>query len=78
MSKLPRLKVQSPFASGNEADICDLEEAKHYFDYGSEAVILVDGQVVNSYEELIQIAAGENYKDKEFIEVVRLPLIAGG
>ncbi len=78
MSKLPRLKVQSPFGSENEGDICDLEQAKNRFDYGPETVVLVDGQVVNSYEELVQIAAQERYKDKEFLEVVLLPLIAGG
>lgn len=78
MSKLPKLKVQSPFGSENEGDICDLEQAKNRFDYGSETVVLVDGQIVNSYEELVQIAAQERYKDKEFLEVVLLPLIAGG
>ena len=78
MSKLPKLKVQSPFESGNEGDICDLEQAKRRFDYGSESVVLVDGQVANSYEELIQIATQKRYKDKEFLEVVLLPLIAGG
>jgi len=78
MSKLPKLKIQSPFGSGNEGDICDLEQAKHRLSYGSESVVLVDGQVVNSYEELVQIVAQERYKDKEFLKVVLLPLIAGG
>jgi len=78
MSKLPKLKVQSPFGSGNEGDICNLEQARHRFDYGSESVVLVDGQVVNSYEELTQVVTQERYKDKEFLEVVLLPLIAGG
>lgn len=78
MSKLPKLKIQSPFGAENEGDICDLEQAKHRLDYGPETVVLADGQIVNSYEELVQLAAQERYKDKEFLEVVLLPLIAGG
>lgn len=78
MSKLPKLKVQSPFGSGNEADICDLEQAKNRFDYGYETMVLVEGQLVNSHEELVKLATREEYKDKEFLEVVLLPYIAGG
>ena len=78
MSKLPKLKVQSLYGSGNEADICDLEQAKNRFDYGSEAIVLVEGQVVNSHEELVKLASQEKYKDKEFLEVVLLPFIVGG
>ena len=78
MSKLPKLKVQSLFGSGNEPDICDLEQAKNRFDYGSETIVLVEGQVVNSQEELIELASQDQYKDKEFLEVVLLPFIIGG
>ena len=75
MSKLPKLKVQSLFGSGNEPDICDLEQAKNRFDYGSETIVLVEGQVVNSHEELIELASQDQYKDKEFLEVVLSPQV---
>jgi hypothetical protein len=54
-----------------------LEEAGHRLNF-SDAVILADGKRVHSYDELIRLAALDNYKDKEFIEVVLLPLISGG
>ncbi len=78
MSKLPKLRVHPLLEPGNEGDICDLEQAKHHFGYGSETIVLVDGQVVNSYEELVQIATQDRHQDKEFLEVVLLPLIVGG
>ena len=76
MSKLPKLKIKPIFSTGAEADICDLEQAKNRFDYAYETIVLVEGQVVNSYEELVQIAT--QYQNKEFLEVTLLPFIAGG
>ena len=78
MSKLPKLKIQSLYGSGDEADICDLEQAKSRFDYGSDTIIVVEGQVISSYDELVQLAAMEKYQDQEFLEVVLMPFIAGG
>jgi hypothetical protein len=78
MSKLPKLKVQSLFESGGDSDICEIEQAKHRFVYGTETIVMVEGQVVNSHEELVQLANQEPYKDKEFLEIVLLPFIIGG
>ena len=78
MSKLPKLKVQSLFESGGDSGICDIEQTKHRFVYGTETIVMVEGQVVNSHEELVQLANQESYKDKEFLEVVLLPFIIGG
>ena len=78
MSELPKLKIQSLYGPGSEADICDIEQAKSRFDYGSDTIIVVEGQVVSSYDELVQLAANDKYKDQEFLEVVLMPFIAGG
>ena len=78
MHKLPKLRVQSFFEFDNKADIYDLEQAKDRIDYESESIILLEGQAVNSHEELVQLATKEQYKDKEFLEVVVLPYIVGG
>ncbi len=78
MSKSPKLKIQSLYGPGNEADICDIEQAKNRFDYGSDTIIVVEGQVVNSYDELVRLASNDKYKDQEFLEVVLMPFIAGG
>lgn len=75
---LPKLRIKLP--SPNEAeDICDLQEAKHRFNWGHEPfLILVEKQPVSSYEELIKLVNQNPYKDREFLEVELQPLLAGG
>ena len=77
MSKLPKLKIKLLFGYPSE-DICELEQAKYRFTYGQEGLVVVEGQVVNSYEELVQLASRDDYKDKEFLEVELLPALIGG
>ena len=70
VSKLPKLKVKRTFAHPLE-QTCDLEQAKELvFGYGSGILVIVDGQLVRSYEELVKLAAQPCYKDKELLEVI--------
>lgn len=78
MSSLPKLKVKSLLEFEDKTDICDLEQAKNRFEYGSETIILVEGEVVNSHEELVQLANRDQYQNTELLEVVLLPFIVGG
>ena len=41
-------------------------------------IVLLDAKRVNSYDELARIAASDEYKNREFIEVVVILAIAGG
>jgi hypothetical protein len=76
MSRLPKLKIKLP--TGNHSEyICDLEQAKQYLNF-NEGVFLVEGQGVQSYDELSHIATQEKYKNKEFLEVEWLQVIGGG
>jgi hypothetical protein len=78
MSKLPKLKIKFRFGYPGE-DICELEQAKYRFDFGGGRVlVVVEGQLMNSYDELVQLAAQDDYKDKEFLEVLLLPAVVGG
>jgi hypothetical protein len=77
MSKLPKLKIKIPFGYPNE-DICDLEQARYRFNFSSGTVILVEGQAVKSYEQLVQIATGDDYKDREYLEAVLITDLASG
>ena len=77
MSKLPKLKVKSsPWFADEE--VRDIEETKHLIFSFVGALLWIDGQVVKSYEELIQLAAQECYQDKEFLETVVLLPLGGG
>ena len=78
MPKLPKLKLKKPFGYPFE-EVRNFEQARYFlFSYGANAVVLVEGQVVNSFEELVQLAARDCYKSKESLEVQLLPAVVGG
>jgi hypothetical protein len=74
MSKLPKLKVKF---LGLREEMRDFEQGK-YLLFSDSVLILVEGQVVRSYEELVQLAAQDRYKDKESLEVLITTAAAGG
>jgi len=76
MSKLPKLKVKLNVGRLNE-EIRDFEQAK-YLPFCDHLIILAEGQVINSYEELVQLAAQDCYKDKESLEVLVMTAVGGG
>jgi hypothetical protein len=58
-------------------DLYELEEAQRLLNFES-GMIMVDGERVGSYEELVKLVGQDKYKDREFIEVVGILPIAGG
>ncbi len=72
---MPRLLIKV-FGEPGE-DICELEEAKYLLDFANR-IIVIDGQGVRSYDELVKIVSQEKYSNQEFVEVVQIPAIAGG
>jgi len=75
---LPKLRIKLPSPNTAE-DICDLQEARHRFNWGHEPfLILVERQPISSYEELMELVKRNSFKDKEFLEVELQPLLAGG
>jgi hypothetical protein len=76
MSRLPRLKIKLPAGNLDEY-IYDLEEARDVLNF-SEGVFIVDGQWVHSYNEIVNLARQERFKDREFIEVEWLQVMGGG
>jgi hypothetical protein len=78
MSKLPKLKIRKPCGYPAE-EIRDFEQAKYFlFSYGPNTLVVVEGRVINSYQELIQLATQGHCKDKEFLEVILTPVVGGG
>jgi len=81
MSQLPKLKVKWWFfGCPGEETTCDLEQARDVvFDYRPGILIFVEGEMVNSYEELAQVAAQDQHKDKEALDVALVFMeISGG
>ena len=76
MSRLPKLKIKLP--SGNPDEyIYDLEEARDVLNF-SEGVFVVDGQWIHSFDEIIDLARQDSFRDREFIEVEWLHVMGGG
>ncbi|OGO25379.1 MAG: hypothetical protein A2144_09480 [Chloroflexi bacterium RBG_16_50_9] len=76
MGKLPRLRVEG---LGWEAlgGAHDFEEARR-FPYGQNVMVVVEGHVIGSYEELALLAAQPEFRNREFLEVKFLEYVVGG
>lgn len=72
----PKLKI-SGLGWDSDGELLEFEQAK-LFPYGGGALIAVEGNVLNSYEELEKLAEKEPYKYKQYLEVIFLPIIVGG
>jgi len=78
MSDLPKLKVNWSFGQPSEKT-CDLKQAKDFlFDYGEGILVIVEGQLIHSYEELVQLATQDCYKDREVLSVMLFPVMVVG
>ena len=78
MAKLPKIKVISPLRHTQE--IYELEQVKDVL-FGSSDIpmhLLVDDQLLTSFEQLVQLSAQDQYKDREFIEVREMPVMPTG
>jgi len=80
VSKLPKLKVKWwSLGSEDEETTCDFEQAKDVvFGYRPSVLAFVEGEMINSYEELVQVATQDQHKDKETLNVALIVMEIGG
>ncbi len=76
MTKLPKLKIKGLGWDSTE-EIRDFEQAR-YLPFGQDVTIVVEDQVVGSYEDLVRLAHLNHYKNKEFLDIKFLSIIVGG
>ena len=78
MSKLPRLKIN--WQEGSQSDeTYELDRVKELiFDQGPGVLVFVEGQLINSHEELVQLVAQERYQNREWLWVFLVPRTIGG
>lgn len=78
MSRSPRLRIKLESQHVPE-DTCSLEEARYRFNWGHELfVIVVEGRVISTYEELKALADQDPYCNKEYLDVELTPILMGG
>ena len=71
MSNLPKLRVKV-FPEESNEPIQNIEQAKEFPFLLADSMILVEGQTVTSYEELLQVAQQDTNRNKEFLNVMIL------
>ena len=74
MSALPKLKIVK--WNGDEV-VHKIEEWKD-FPFAIDDLVMVEGQEIYSYQELLAMASKEPFKSREFLNVRVMPFIAGG
>ncbi len=58
-------------------EVWEFERARH-FPYDEWVIVTVEGRVVRSYEEVVALASEDAHKNKEYLDVVFLPMVVGG
>ena len=77
MSEFPKLKVTHWIDGQADRDILEFEQAP-YFLFNYDVLVVVEGTVVRTYEELKELASRVENRDKDFLEVRMETLIGGG
>jgi PDZ domain-containing secreted protein len=72
---MPKLLIK--FFGDPGEDLCELEDAKYLLDF-ADRIVVVDGQEIRSYDELVKIVEQDKYRNQEIIEVVQIPAMTGG
>ncbi len=78
MSNQPKLKIRSILEPGRKVAICDIEQAGQHLAYGPGTAVLVEGHLIHSHEALVELVTSEQFRDREFLEVMLFPVIEGG
>lgn len=60
-----------------DRDVFEFEQARNFFS-SYDILVVVEGTIVKSYEELMELAASAENRDKEFLEVRMETIIGGG
>ena len=76
MAKSPKLKIKNTLHNVSEG-VHELEKGRD-LPFCEHILIVVEDYVINTYEELLDLAAQDNYKDKEFLDVKILDVLSDG
>ena len=75
MANLPKLRVQG-LGCNELTGTYDFEKARD-FPFG-QCILVVEEQVIGSYEDLVRLAEQPEYEERDFLNVELLDIIAGG
>ncbi|MBI2868975.1 MAG: hypothetical protein HYX96_04025 [Chloroflexi bacterium] len=74
---MPRLRVKLPTEEPKEI-IYELEAAREGFKEFPESFLVVEGKLIRSYQELVEMVARPPYNTREILEAEVIQYVAGG
>ena len=77
MSRFPRLKITHWIDGQATQEELEFEQAPDFL-FNFDVLVVVEGTVVRSYEELISLASEEVHRGRPFLEVRMETIIGGG
>ncbi len=77
MPNYPKLRVTHRMDGQPGRMLLEFEQARHFL-FNYDAIVTVEGQVIHSYDDLVEIASREDLREREFLEVELETVIAGG
>ncbi len=76
MAKYPKLHIKRE-SRESSTEILDFEQARH-LPFGKGSIVVIEGKLVNSYDEFLKLFTCGKYNSKEYLDILLLPLIIGG
>jgi hypothetical protein len=77
MPTYPKLRVTHRIDGQPGRMLLDFEQAPSFL-FNYDVIVTVEGEVVHSYGQLLEIASREDLRNREFLEVQLETVIAGG
>ena len=75
MRKLPKLRIQK---DPSEPPVIEDFEQAAYLPYNQGLIIVVEGHMVSSLEDLKSLIEKYQYWDNEYLNVSLMPIVIGG
>ena len=77
MSRFPKLKVTHWVDTQASQEVIDFDQAPHFL-FNYDVIVAVEGEVIHSYADLVQLASQDRFKDRDFLDVQMETVVAGG
>jgi hypothetical protein len=77
VSGFPKLKVTHVIDGQPSREMIEFEQAPHFL-FNYDVIVAVEGEVIRTYEELVQLASRDCFRGRDFLEVQMETIIAGG
>ncbi|MBI2857675.1 MAG: hypothetical protein HYX90_01245 [Chloroflexi bacterium] len=77
---MPKLTLRSLLdgAGVPAIPIDSLDQVRPHFDPNGDTIVVVEGQLVTSYDQLVELVTRGELRGREAVELLLLPLIDGG